>query len=483
MRTELATLAGALLPAVTPDGAAVVPDVAWLWLAIVVALPLVAIAATLVTSSVERQWRAVTALASLSTIVAALPLVAPPLARFRVVVGAIGDAAVVRVDALSAPLPTLAALLWLITLALAPRSTIDARSLRRDALATALTTVTYLSEHPLVLVGTWTITALAFTRALREVSVSRARTVTTGYVLASTGAFVLGVGLVAVSAAPSSWMGASGLALIVVAALVRKGIFPFHAWMPTAFAHTRLDASVLFCAPQLGTYAVAVLVVPQAPDVVLRVIAVFALVTAAHGASQALVQRSARRALGYLFMSQSALVLAGLDGGNADAVAGALVVWLSSSVAFAGFARALEALEVRRGPLDLQRFHGEYARSPMLAVTLLVLGLTLTGFPGTLGFVGEELLVGGALTAYPTLGALVVVSGAFTGLAVLRMYFSLFAGRPGPRLALDLRAREVVGFALLIALLVGGGLLPARIVDGRVLAGAALVEARSARAP
>jgi len=57
------------------------------------------------------------------------------------------------------------------------------------------------------------------------------------------------------------------------------------------------------------------------------------------------------------------------------------------------------------------------------------MGLASTGFPGTLGFVGQELFVDGAVDVFPVMGFAVVVASALTGVVVLRMYFSLFCGR------------------------------------------------------
>src|SRR5262249_58486677 len=105
------------------------------------------------------------------------------------------------------------------------------------------------------------------------------------------------------------------------------------------------------------------------------------------------------------------------------------LVWLSAGLAFGGLARAILVLEARRGRLDLTTYHGGYARMPVLAISFLTMGLACTGFPGTLGFVGQELLVNGAVDAFPVMGFAVVIASALTGLAVLRMYFSLFCGR------------------------------------------------------
>jgi NADH-quinone oxidoreductase subunit M len=218
----------------------------------------------------------------------------------------------------------------------------------------------------------------------------------------------------------------------------------------------------------------------------LRVIAILALGTAVYGAALALVQTSARRACGYLFMSQSALVMAGLDCTSVGALAGGLLLWLSSGIAFAGLARCVLVLEARRGRLDLTRYHGGYERMPVLAISFLAMGLACTGFPGTLAFVGQELPVDGAVDAFPVLGFAVVIASALTGLAVLRMYFSLFCGRPDALtdsgVYLGFTRREAWAFAALVIVLVGLGVAPRPIVDSRLVASEEILQRRAIRA-
>jgi NADH-quinone oxidoreductase subunit M len=228
-----------------------------------------------------------------------------------------------------------------------------------------------------------------------------------------------------------------------------------------------------------------VLIVPRASPEMLRVIALLALGTAVYGAALALVQTSARRACGYLFMSQSALVMAGLDCTSVTALAGGLLVWLSAGLGFAGLARCVLVLEARRGRLDLTTYHGGYERMPLLAISFLAMGLACTGFPGTLGFVGQELLVDGAVDAFPVMGFAVVVASALTGLAVLRMYFSLFCGRPvAPAhagLALGLTRREAWTFVALVVALVAFGVVPRPLVDSRFAASEEILRERQQR--
>jgi NADH-quinone oxidoreductase subunit M len=257
--------------------------------------------------------------------------------------------------------------------------------------------------------------------------------------------------------------------------------------VPEIFDHGRLGPAILFNAPQVGAYMTVVLIVPRASPEMLRLIALLALGTAVYGAALALVQRSARRACGYLFVSQSALVMAGLDCTSVTALAGGLLVWLSAGLGFAGLARCVLVLEARRGRLDLTTYHGGYERMPVLAISFLAMGLACTGFPGTLGFVGQELLVDGAVEAFPVMGFAVVIASALTGLAVLRMYFSLFCGRTEsrahPSLRLGLRPREAWTFVALVIALIGLGVVPRPLVDSRIDASQDILRLRQARVP
>jgi len=157
-------------------------------------------------------------------------------------------------------------------------------------------------------------------------------------------------------------------------------------------------------------------------------------------------------------------------------------VWLSAGLAFAGLARCVLVLEARRGRLDLTTYHGGYERTPVLAISFLAMGLACTGFPGTMGFVGQELLVNGAVDAFPVMGFAVVIASALTGLAALRMYFSLFCGRSDVRshsaVRLGLTNNEAWTFGGLVIVLVIFGIAPRPLVDSRFAASDMILRAR-----
>jgi len=121
---------------------------------------------------------------------------------------------------------------------------------------------------------------------------------------------------------------------------------------------------------------------------------------------------------------------------------------------------------------------------PLLATSFLCMGLACTGFPGTLGFVAQELLVNGAVDVFPVMGFAVVLASALTGLAVLRMYFSLFCGRPDvpshPTVRFGLTRREAWTFVAIVIALVAFGIVPRPLVDSRFAASDSILRLRQA---
>jgi NADH-quinone oxidoreductase subunit M len=461
----------------------------WLWLSALVALPGLIVGASFLRVDVERLRRfALTAAGTMLLVSLAVAVSADARGfaiRTSLLSGLPDGEALVRVDALSSALLPFAAGLWLLTAAVTPRASLDRGGLRRTALATLLTLLSFLTESAVVLVVLWIASVWVFLSAIEDPLHRRQRRVVAAYMSLSSILFGSGVALIIWPMSRGTQLEVAGMWLIVAAALIRKGIFPFHAWVPEVFDHGRLGPAILFNAPQLGAYVTVVLIVPRAAPEVLRLVAILALGTAVYGAALALVQRSARRACGYLFVSQSALIMAGLDGTSVTALSGALLLWLSAGIAFAGLARCVLVLEARRGRLDLSTYHGGYERMPVLAISFLSMGLACTGFPGTLSFAGQELLVDGAVDAFPVLGFAVVIASALTGLAVLRMYFSLFCGHrdvlADSTMRLGLTRREAWTFALIVIVLVAFGIVPRPIVDSRFAASEEILRLRQTR--
>jgi NADH-quinone oxidoreductase subunit M len=274
------------------------------------------------------------------------------------------------------------------------------------------------------------------------------------------------------------------IGLLIGAVLLRSGIAPFHCWMTDLFEHASFGRALLFVTPMVGVYAAVRLLLPIAPDWALRSVAFISLFTAVYAAGMALVQRDARRFFCYLFLSHSSLVLVGLEIATPIGLTGALCLWISVGLALTGFGLVLRSIEARIGRVSLTEFHGLYEHTPALAAFFLLTGLASIGFPGTIGFVGAELLVEGVVEVYPWVGLAVVLAAALNGIAVLHAYFRVFTGkRYFPTISLQSRGPERIAVLVLAALILGCGLYPQPSLSSRHHAAVQIMEARRQNRP
>lgn len=384
------------------------------------------------------------------------------------------------IDALSAPLLPLIALLYLLTTLSTHRTKIRRFSFAWTLVSEGIILAAFSCKEPwgiIVLLGLGTVPPLLELRArdkpMRVVGLHMALYV---------GCMMFGQFFAELHGTRG---GENYLAVVLLlgAVLIRSGIAPFHCWVTDLFEHATFGAALLFVIPISGAYVAVRLLVPIAPDWVLRSIGMLSIITAVYAAGMALVQKEARRFFVYIFLSHSALVLVGLDSVNPLGLTGALCVWLSVGVALGGFGLTLRALEARHGRLSLTRFHGVYDNTPALAVCFLLTGLASVGFPGTWGFLGTEMLIDGAVETYPGVGVAVILAAALNGIAVVKVYFALFTGtRHSSTVPLKIRWHERFAVLLLAALIFGGGLMPQPGVASRHRAAVQILAERLAPA-
>jgi NADH-quinone oxidoreductase subunit M len=370
-----------------------------------------------------------------------------------------------ELDALSAPLMPLTALLYLLTALATLRTKIRRFSFAWTLVSLGLTLAILACRNP------WGIITLLTLQSVPPLLELRARHKPTRIYILHTAAFLacLALGWAAVE-----WEGRQhthtllAVVPLLLAVLIRTGSIPFHCWITDLFEHATFGTALLHVTPMLGAYAAVRMLLPIAPDWVLHSLALVSLATAVYAAGMALVQREARRFFCYIFLSHAALVLVGLESLSPIALTGALCVWLSVGLALAGFGLSLRALEARHGRLSLVGYHGVYEHTPLLAVCFLLTGLASVGFPGTFGFVGTELLVDGAVHSFPLIGVAVVVAAALNGIAVMQAYFKLFTGtRYVSTVPLAIGMRERIAVLTLALLILGGGLYPQPGVQSR----------------
>jgi len=381
------------------------------------------------------------------------------------------------IDHLNAPLLPMMSLLYFLANVATLRTKVRRFSFAWSLLAESLVLATFSCKTPWLLIG---LVAAGTVPPYWDLRTRRAPT--RAFTL-HMGAYI---GLLAVGQAWVQFEGPGRHSLwaigpLIAAVLIRSGIAPLHCWMTHLYERASLGTALLFTMPLTGAYLAVRLVLPVAPDSVLRIIGLISLVTAVYAAGMALVQRDGRRFFCYLLISHSALVLVGLEVVSELGLTGALCVWLSATVSLGGFGLTLRALESRRGQLSLDEFQGLYEHMPALAVCFFLTGLGSIGFPGTFGFIGSELLVDGAVEVYRVyVGIAVVIASALNGIAFVKTYFLLFTGtRYASGVSLNIGGRERVAVLSLTGLIILGGVMPQFNVASRNQAAKEILEARA----
>ncbi len=385
------------------------------------------------------------------------------------------------IDELNAPLIPLAALLFLMMVLSTLRTKLGRFSLGGTLFSEGILIATLSCRDP------WLIIALMSLATVPPWLEMRSRKQSTRVYSLHMGLFiglsVIGWWLVPKDASgipqTSSSLALWGGGMLTAAGLLRSGIVPVHCWMTDLFDKAAFGTALLFVTPMTGAYMIMRIVLPIAPSWALQSIAIVSLITAVYAAGMALVQTDSRRFFCYLFLSHSSLVLVGLELLTPIGLTGALCIWISVGLSLGGFGLTIRAVEARMGRLSLSKYHGLYEHMPTFAGLFLLTGLGSIGFPGTIGFIGMELIVEGAVEIYPLIGTMVVLAAALNGIAILYAYFRIFTGtRHVASISLKARPQERFAVLTLTLLIIGGGLFPQPGVSSRYHAAKELIAHR-----
>jgi NADH-quinone oxidoreductase subunit M len=361
-------------------------------------------------------------------------------------------------DDLSAPLLPAVALLHLLAAVATARAHMRRFSFSWSLAAEAICLATFATKEPWLLIGLLAASTISPYVELRN----RGRPARLYVVHMSLFVGLLVFGWAAVESqgtvAPVPWWACLPL---LAAVLIRCGTVPAHCWVTDWFEHASFGIALLYVLPLSGVYAAIRLVLPIAPDWVLRSMGVFSLLTAVYASCMAVIQREERRFFAHLFLSYASLVLVGLVLHTELSLCASLCLWFSAILSLGGFGLTLRAIEARFGRLSLTAYHGLYEHAPTLAIFFLLTGLASVGFPGTLGFISTELLVDGVIEANLYAGIGVLVASALNGIAVLRAYLYLFTGaRHFSSVSVGIGARERFAVLSLSTLILLGGVFP-----------------------
>lgn len=381
------------------------------------------------------------------------------------------------IDLLNVPLLSLVALLCLSIVAVTLKTRVNRFSFARTLLLEALLLLTLSAKDPWVLI---VLLGLVTLPQAHELTV-RGRSLRVFSVHMGLSMLLLSVGWWLVWAS-SLDLSLAGYILVAVGLAIRLGLVPAHCWIIDIFENASFGTALLTISPLLPVYAAVRLLLPEAPPIILSVLAGVALLTALYAAAMGTIQNEARHFICYFLLSHSSLVLAGLMFTTRLGMTAGLFLWLSVSLSVMTLGLIIRCIEARTGRLALKEFMGFHTEIPTLAAFFLVIGLAVVGFPGTLGFFGFEMLTDAATQSNAFFGFLVIASAALNGIGVLRVYAILFLGaRRKKSVDLSIRRVELAAFLALVILLIGGTVYPQAGINFRKRASENILNIREAQ--
>lgn len=387
-----------------------------------------------------------------------------------------------RADALGAVGMSFYGALACAGIAMAPRRDATAAHLSGILLITFATELTYCAANLVMLTAGWWLTSVPF--LIGCFGRNRRLGVAEIFLLMSCGCLSAAVGILHVHGTDHlSDAGRLALALLIAAVVLRKGLFPFHAWVIAEFEHGALMPTALIFNGHLGALLICRISTSELPHYATRALTLLGdvgLITALIASIRCFAERKPRRILALICVSQAAFILGGLATSNIEGITGALLHWLVVSAASTGLIAIVRCLEVRvLDARDPKESLGLAVKAPRMAAFFLICGLALIGLPGTLAYCAEDLLFQGALQSHPFLGLALPVATAFNGINLVRLFGILFLGVLPKDVAdvPDALPRERWPLAACVVFLIFGGLCPSKILPWRSDAAAAIEHA------
>ncbi|TJZ51928.1 NADH-quinone oxidoreductase subunit M [Streptomyces piniterrae] len=253
---------------------------------------------------------------------------------------------------------------------------------------------------------------------------------------------------------------------------VKAPLWPLHTWLPNAMGESTSPVAVLITAvvDKVGTFAMlrfCLQLFPEASSWATPVILVLALISVIYGALLAVGQRDIKRLIAYASISHFGFIILGIFAMTTQGQSGATLYMVNHGISTAALMLVAGFLITRRGSRLIADYGGVQKVAPVLAGTFLIGGLATLSLPGLAPFISEFLVLVGTFSRYPVIGIIASVGIVLAALYVLVLYQRTMTGPVKAKVEgmPDLRARELVVVAPLIALLLFLGVYPKPLTD------------------
>ena len=269
---------------------------------------------------------------------------------------------------------------------------------------------------------------------------------------------------------------------------VKAAVWPLHTWLPDAYGEAPIPGTIMLAAvlSKMGAYGFLRFAVPMLPNAAAAaepLMFVLGVVAVVYVSFVALAQTDMKRMIAYSSVAHMGIIIIGIFTFTVEGVEGALFQMLSHGVVIAGLFVCTGVLLARGEGLVLSRLGGLAAKMPAYAALLMLFSLANVGLPGTSGFIGEILVIVGALKVNFWVALLaatgMVLSVAYMLVLVRAVLFDKFT-RPELASLPDLKGKEYAMLLPLAALVLWLGIYPSsftHVFDAPV---AALVQAHTA---
>jgi NADH-quinone oxidoreductase subunit M len=199
---------------------------------------------------------------------------------------------------------------------------------------------------------------------------------------------------------------------------IKIPLFPFHTWLPDAYTEAPSATTFVLSAvmAKIGVYGVIRFVVPVFDESLVRyglILACAGVVGMMYCGIAAIAQKDFKRMLAFSSASHMGIIALGIFCMNIQALTGTLFQIVAHATSTGVIFLLLGIIEERTDSRSIDDFGGMAARAPIFAAFFAVAMLASVGLPGTSGFIGEFLIIVGAVQFNPWIGVL-----AATGMVI-----------------------------------------------------------------